>query len=410
MHLPESHGRPPAHRGVSSGDSAVFAGCGMWRHRLEIGLLLAALLLAKPRRARAENAISYKYEDYREANGRVAVQAQYGLVEQDLGTDMHLKLLAVTDAIAGATPNGQPPTTLGGDVPLSKMHDRRKAWNADISRQFSRVNIDLGASNSRESDYVSDGWSLNMLTDFNQKNTILLLGVAHNDDKVKVFYQLPLEGKKTTDFVAGITQLLDPRTSVSVNAGYGSISGYLGDPYRVVLKTVEIIPGLFLPRTGGENRPRTKDQWTVSLLANRAYPDLNGALEAGYRLYRDTFGTTAHTVDLAWFHKISEHLTLRAGLRLYQQSAAEFYYISLDGTSIPLTVTPNPAGPFYSSDYRLSAFRSFDYSLKAIWKFNESWQVDATIDQYEMRGRDGITSPSAYPRASNTTFGIKFGW
>ena len=38
------------------------------------------------------------------------------------------------------------------------------------------ANVALGFGNSRESDYVSNGYSINTLTDFNQKNTTLLLG------------------------------------------------------------------------------------------------------------------------------------------------------------------------------------------------------------------------------------------
>lgn len=373
-------------------------------------LLAAGLFLAQPRAARAENSVSYKYEDYRESGGRVAVQAQYGAIEQDLGPDMHLKLQGVIDAIAGATPTGQPPATPGGPVPLSHIEDRRKAWNADFSRQFARVNVSVGYANSRESDYVSNGWSVNTLTDFNQKNTTLLLGAAGTDDEVKVFFQTPREKKRSGDYIAGVTQLLDPRTSVSLNLGYGIARGFLADPYRLMFKNVEVVPGLFLPTTRAENRPRERDKWTLQGSVNRAFPQLHGAVEASYRYYRDTFGTRAHTVDLAWFQKLGDHFVLRPGLRFYDQGAADFYRLTLDGTTIPLASRPNPAGPFYSADYRLSAMRTWTYGLKAIWTINASWQLDAALEQYDMRGKDGITSPSVYPDATITTFGAKFSW
>jgi hypothetical protein len=410
MRLPESSDGSVAPRDFARVGGAVRAALGSRCRRADLVLLLAGLLLAQPRAARAENSVSYKYEDYREAGGRVAVQAQYGLVEQDLGPDLHLKLQGVIDAIAGATPTGELPATPGGAVPLTQMHDRRKAWNAEFSRQFSRVNVALGFANSRESDYVSNGWSVNTLTDFNGKNTTLLLGVAGTDDDVKVFYQVPRERKRSTDLIAGVTQLLDPRTSVSVNLGYGGADGYLSDPYRAIQKTVELFPGFFVPRARLENRPRTRDKWTLQTGVNRAFPDLNGAVEASYRFYRDTFGTTAHTLELAWFQKVGPHLVLRPALRLYDQSAANFYYTTLDGTPIALATLPNPAGPFYSADYRLSALRSYNYGLKAIWTVNASWQLDAALEEYEMKGRDDITSPSAYPRATIATFGVKFSW
>jgi hypothetical protein len=97
----------------------------------------------------------------------------------------------VLDAITGATPTGQPAPAGSDQVPLSKLTDRRKAWNADFSRQFSGINIALGVGNSRESDYVSTGWSLNTLTDFNQKNTTLLAGVAGLIEVAEALQHLP---------------------------------------------------------------------------------------------------------------------------------------------------------------------------------------------------------------------------
>ena len=187
---------------------------------------LAALLVwLAPRGARAENSVTYKYSDYREADGRIAVKTQGAYIEKDLGTEMHLKLEGVLDAITGATPSGQPAPAGTAQVPTSNLHDRRKAWNADLSRQFPGVNVAVGFGNSRESDYVSNGWSLNTLTDFNQKNTTLLAGVAGTDDDVKVFFQPTWVKKRSNDVIVGVTQLLDPRTSVTLNLTWGRTSG-----------------------------------------------------------------------------------------------------------------------------------------------------------------------------------------
>jgi hypothetical protein len=378
-----------------------------------VGWALGFWVLVQTRTARAENAVSYKYEDYREEDGRISVQSHYGQIEQDLGPDLHVRVEGVIDAIAGATPTGQPPATPGGPVPLTNLTDRRKAWSIDFARQFPRFNLALGFANSRESDYVSNGWSVNTLTDFHEKNTVLLLGAAGTDDDVRVFYQTPRVKKHGVDFIAGITQLLDPRTVVTVNVGYGHSSGYMADPYRVIEQRTEIAPGpppVILPLTYGENRPDTRDKWTVYAAVNRAFPGLHSAAEASYRFYRDTFGTTAHTVDLAWFYRLGTHLVLRPGFRFYDQGAADFYRLTLDGADFTPTGRPNPAGPFFSSDYRLSAFRATTTGFKAVWTLNASWQVDAAIERYAMHGKDSVTSSRVYPTATIETFGIKFSW
>lgn len=374
------------------------------------GLLLATLLLLVSPRARAEGSIAYKYADYRESGGRVAVETQSALIEQTLGTDIRLKLAGVLDAIAGATPTGQPAPAGSNQVPLSKLDDYRKAWNADFSKQFSRLNLSAGFANSRESDYVSTGWSLNTLTDFNQKNTTLLAGVAGTDDDVKVFFQAPYVKKRGQDFILGLTQLLDPHTSVTLNVTYGRSHGYLSDPYKLVQKHVELLPGLFLTQTFRENRPEEREKWVVLAAGNRAFTELHGALDGSYRFYRDTFGTTAHTLEFAWFQRLGEKLILRPGFRFYQQSAADFYYYNLDRATLVPVRNPSPSGPFYSSDFRVSSFRSENYGLKAIWDPTPWLQFDAALERYAMHGRDNATPASAYVRATILTLGARISW
>jgi hypothetical protein len=258
---------------------------------------------------------------------------------------------------------------------------------------------------------VSTGWSVNTLTDFNQKNTTLLVGVAGTDDDIKVFFQTPRAKKRTNDVIVGVTQLLDAHTSISFNATWGRQTGYLSDPYKLVAKTVEVIPGVFLPFTFAENRPDERTKWIGLVGFNRSFPEAHGAIDATYRFYRDTFDTTAHTIDLAWFQHVGQRLILRPGVRFYDQTAADFYYYDLDRTAIaPVGSRPRPNGPFYSSDYRLSEFHTFTYGLKTVWNITDALQIDAALERYAMRGTDHVTPQSAYSRANIITAGLKFSW
>ncbi len=375
-------------------------------------LVLSALLAwLTPRTARAENSLRYKYQDYQEMGGRIGVKVQGAAVEQDFGTATHLKVEGVMDAIAGATPSGQPAPAGSDQVPLSILHERRKAWDAALSHQFSGLNLSIGAANSRESDYVSTGWSLNTLVDFNQKNTTLLVGFAGTDDDIKVFYQTARAKKRSHDLIVGVTQLLDPRTSVTLNFTWGHQRGYLADPYKLVQKSTEIIPGVSLPLTFAENRPDERDKWIGFAGINRTFPEVHGSIDLSYRLYHDTYNTTAHTIDAAWFQHCGERLIFRPGVRFYNQNAAEFYHYDMDRTTIaPAFGPPRPNGPFYSSDYRLSAMQTFAYGLKVIFNVTDAWQFDAALEKYDMRGTDHVTPQSAYCRASIITLGGRFSW
>ena len=378
-------------------------------------VLFIATLLAwlAPRAVRAENSLSYKYEDYRESGGRIGVKTQGAYAQQDLGLDTHVKVQGVLDAIAGATPNGVPAPAGTDQVPLTEMHERRKAWNADVSHQFSRVGLDFGFGNSRESDYVSNGWSLNSVTDFNEKNTELLAGIAGTDDKIKVYYSsiVPRQRKHTNDYILGVTQLLDPRTALTLNFSWGRQEGYLSDPYKLVQKSTEIFPGVFLAHTYAENRPQTRDKWIALVGLNRAFPEVHGTVDGTYRYYHDTFGVDANTIDLAWFQQLTDRWILRPSFRFYDQSAASFYHYNLDATNIvPVSGTPQPAGPFYSSDHRLSALRTYTYGLKLIWNVTAAIELDVALERYDMRGKDSVTPQSAYSRARMITAGGKFSW
>jgi len=382
---------------------------GFSRAHRHSGLLLAvALVVAQPRCARAENSLTYEYEDYREMGGRVSVGTDSALLEQDLGTDMHLKLGGIIDTIAGATPSGMPAPAGGGEVALTHESDLRHAWNSDLSRQFSAVNVDLGFSRSIERDYMSNGWSVNTLADFNQKNTTLLLGAAGTDDNVKVVFRPAWLRKVSNDGIIGVTQLIDPLTSVSINATWTRETGFLSDQYKVVEVNVQIFPGIFLPETFGENRPNARNKGDVFASVNRAFPSLGGAVEASCRFYHDTWGITASTLDLIWLQRAGAHLIFRPDLRLYHQGAARFYSYDLQNSG--LRSTHNPGGPFFSSDARLSALDSVDFGLKTIWKVNDRLQFDVALEGYRQRGTDGVTSQSAYYRARIMTFGSKLSW
>ena len=324
--------------------------------------------------------------------------------------EARIKITGVMDTISGATPTGEPVDPATGQVPLSQMHDVRKAWTADYSRQFGRTNVALGVANSRESDYVSTGFSLNTLTDFNQKNSTLLLGVSGTSDDVKVFYQAARASKHTVDLIAGVTQLLDENTSLVLNLSYGSASGYLSDPYKLIEKNTELLPGLFLPLTFIENRPDSREKWVGFASLNHSAPALKGAVEASYRLYHDTFGITSHTLAAAWLQRLGDEVILSPSVRYYTQEAADFYRVSLDGTAISPGTRPNPAGPFYSADYRLAAFDSWTWGGKVVWTPKPAFQADLAWESYRMTGRDSVTSASAFPKAGIVTLGFRYAW
>jgi hypothetical protein len=377
--------------------------------------LTAILWICQPRSARAEDSLTYKYSSYAEDNNRISVKSNYAMANVDLSPDTSLKVMGVTDSIAGATPTGAVALVAGDPVPTGDMKDFRKAVNLDLIHQIKAVNVDLGFGISKESDYLSHAWSINTLTDFHQKNTRLLLGYAGTDDTIHE----PKLGwvadryKRGTDLIAGFTQLADPDDSLTLNFTFGRADGYLDDPYKIVSTTMlNTDPGLYF--TVPENRPREKNRFGIFFGTNSNFSDVHGALETSYRFYHDSFGVTSHTGTVRWIQNLGDYFIIEPSLRYGIQSAASFYHYNLDSAGIVTSYDPTKgetgtgSPPYYSSDYRLSRMRTVDIGLKLTWNMGVKSSMDVAIDRYTTHGLDHVTPQDAYSQARIVTAGFKY--
>ena len=381
------------------------------RRALPAALAAAALALCQPRpSARADGSVAYKYENYREEDGRISVITQAGSADEDVGAYGHLSLTGTIDAVAGATPTGRPAPEGSDQVVLTEIHTRRKAWSGDYSEQLGNVNVDAGFAESRESDYVSRGWSLNTLSDFDEKNTSVRAGIAGTSDRVEVFFTPEYLAKHTEDAILGVTQVLDRLTVATLNVSVGRSTGYLAEAHKFVEKSIEILPGLFLQESFGENSPNARNRESVFASLERAFPRARAALDLSYRFYADSYGIVAHTLSAGWVQHLGPYLLAEPTVRFYRQSAASFYHYNLDSTSIVPVRFPNGTGPYYSSDFRLSAEDSASVGVKLTWKASDRVHLDAGYEHFAIAGRDKVTPASAYPTANITTVGIRYLW
>jgi hypothetical protein len=192
---------------------------------------------------------------------------------------------------------------------------------------------------------------------------------------------------------------------LTANLSYGKENGYLGDPYKVVQKSVEILPDFFLPILFPENRPGTREKWIFFTELLRDFQSLNGSLQGSYRYFSDDGGIDAHTMTLEWFQRLSDKVIIRPLYRYHRQSAADFYYYDLDQTNITPDRDSVGEAPYYSSDHRLSNLETHTYGAKLVWFINEDWEFNIKYSRYEMNGLDGITHQSAYSKANIITVG-----
>lgn len=283
-------------------------------------------------------------------------------------------------APAAPAPAPAPAPEKQAKVPKADFSDERYAGNVELIKRLGRHTLSGLLSYSTESDYDSLGLALKDAVDFNQKNTTLLLGGAYTHDKLTPANGIPADTKDTMDAIVGLTQLLDPRTVLTVDLSLGYSQGLLSDPYKVVELNGQLVP---------ERRPDSKNKQIVFLSLAHYFPSVHGSVEGSYRYYMDSFGIDAHTVDLAWFQKLGRRWTLRPLVRFYSQSAADFYGVRFAGSP-----------ESYSSDYRVSALNSLGYGLKLVFVPNARVQFDAEYLRYEQSGTDGVTPDDVYPAAN----------
>ena len=377
------------------------------KYRIHCLLLALYLFSSSPKPIRAEDSLTYKYEDYQEDNDRIRVEAHYLRAEKELGVNTKLGVVGLVDTITGSTPTGEP-IQPGGDpnqVPLDYLEDRRESIITTLDHKSGDHGFTFELSYSDESDYESKGGAFVYKRETNKNNTTFQTGYALLEDELTAPVLLDPEKKTSHDMFVGVSQVIDPATVLTANISYGKEYGFLGDPYKKVQKTVEILPDFFLPITFRENRPRERHKWIFYTELLRDFEKANGSLQTSYRFFSDDANINSHTISIEWFQKLSEKLVLRPNYRFYKQSAADFYVHNLDQTNIIPDSANLGTAPFYSSDHRLSKMETHTYGAKLVWFVNDDLELNIKYNRYEMNGLDNITHFSVYSDADILTVG-----
>jgi hypothetical protein len=363
-----------------------------WRRFLPVGLAFSL-----PQFLHAEDHVDYRYEFYDEDKSRMQIQTHSVYFEQKFTDAVTANGEFVYDGISGATPTGG--YDIAGNPIFTKLEDTRYAANLEFNWHQKNNTLSPGFAYSKESDYESYGISLNDALEFNDKNTTIQFGISHNFDSVRKSDRINWVGKDSTDALIGVTQLLTPRDILSLAFTLGYDSGFLNDPYRIITFNLS---GFSYP----EIRPGYRNKQVLFTSLTHHFDSLNASLEGSYRFHHDSYGIFSHTIGLTWHQLIGQHLIVEPMFRIYEQSSADFYYLSVNGF-FPSDPFPRPA--YYSADYRLSKFYSLDYGLEVTGIINDHLRVTAGYHRYEMNGLDNTPS-AAYPQANVFTVGLSFSW
>lgn len=338
------------------------------RPTIGLTLLTAAMALPAIGPVHAETApergtIALKtldYVDSQPANQRIRVGALALRIAAPISGDWLVGGTAVTDSISGASPAYH--TTA-----LTRMRDRRNAGTGEVTRYFEHGTLTVGASQSRESDYLSRGFSVLATRSGEDKKTTWSAGIGVLRDLITpTNHVIDRDHKKVDDLLLGVTQVLTPRDIVQLNAGLSFGHGYFSDPYKAV-----------------DNRPRYRNHATLTARWNHHFDAIDGTLRLSYRHYADTWAIRSHTLGAEFVQTLPGGWSVTPIARAYTQTAARFYIEA--GPAGPFGPAPPAGAVFFSADQRLSAFGGRTYGLKIAKQIGPDWQADVKVERYEQR-------------------------
>ena len=365
----------------------------------------------------SEKAFRLKFQDWVEDDDRIRVRSWYTEAGASLKNGWEVGVVGMVDTITGSTPYGTPPTDNRNDW-LAELEDERTAGVISLATQKDDYKFSFEYGLSEESDYLSRSYAAGVSRGFAEDTLTLSAGLSYLDDEVDSDVPggpgLGIQARRTPEIFLGVERILDPQTKFSFNLTYSRPKGYLSDPYRIIGLTETLFAGqpeeVDVVYPYSENRPNKRETFVTYLEGVRLFKELDASAEASYRFFTDDSDLSGHTFEFQWLQRFGDKFVLRPLFRHYRQNAADFYFLTLDGTGIIPDPQPDGTGSFYSSDYRLSEFKANTYGLKLTYFHRSDLSFDLSYDRYAVTGTDGQTDQRVYPDAGVLTFGFQWGF
>lgn len=303
---------------------------------------------------------------------RYAIKTQQIHFQQPFAGEYGIDVQLLHETMSGASPWYITP---GANGPVQVMsgatiEETRNDVSVALSRYLQDMRFGATLGFSDENDYRS----LHVAVDGEWEQTAQRswsAGLGYSSDKLEPTdagstrfpNRIAKADKDSLTVFAGVTQVLDPLTTLSGSVTYTRLDGFLSDPYKRVFVANNL---------ANDSRPDGKQEWVGLLRLRRHFPAIRGTLHVDYRYYHNDWEIDAHTLDAAWYQHLGDHWMLIPGLRYYSQSQAFFYHVYYN--------TPRSDG-FASSDYRLSPYGAISYRIR-LGRDLGNWRVHLGYERY----------------------------
>ena len=344
------------------------------------------------------------------------ISAKKDLNDTDI-LSMKLTLNALTGASAnGAVPSSQPQTFTSpsgkdtytvdpNETPKDpSFRDARASYGITWDQALDRFDrLKLGANVSVEQDFLSLSGNAGWSTETHQRNTRYDIGANLELDAISPSGGAPEpltvmdlnasndnggddddeeeggEHKSRTvlDLLLGVTQIIDRSSLFQVNLSLSAADGYMTDPYKFV-SVVDPVSGDPV-RILYESRPSTRSKTSIFGKYKKTFAN-EDVLTASLRWMTDDWGVDSQTLNLSYRLVFDGGHYLQPHLRLYRQTAADFYRYFLR--------SDEPLPRHASADYRLGELSTRTVGIKygKSDPFGNDWSVRL---EYYLQSGDG---------------------
>lgn len=247
-------------------------------------------------------------------------------------------------------------------VSASEYTEKREENTISVDYLRQKTTMSMGYTRSVESDYEAKTLSLGISQDMFGDLTTVSMGFAVGDNLVGQNGNDSFEEEsKVRSYRISLSQILTRNLLMALSLETITDEGYLNNPYRSVRYRDSGSPiGYSFQQ---EVYPGTRTSNAVALRANY-FLEQRAALHGGYRVFSDSWGIDANTIELGYTLPYGDSWIFEASLRLYAQSDAEFY-----SDLFPFQDAQN----FLARDKELSKFSSTTLGFGASWEFGAAW-------------------------------------
>lgn len=333
---------------------------------------------------------------------------------RELDNNEAIVIQADFDVVTGATPNGASATNevqsftmasgvgsysvSANELPVDDTHmDVRMALNLMYESEVNSVfRINYDSRISMEFDYLSLGGGVEFLYDINQHLTTLLSGVNIEYNRVHPVGGVPIAfssmqapasfqpkdvasiSRRQSGVHIGINQILNKKSLLQLKYSFANATGYLTDPYKIVT----VVDDQAINETGKsinylyENRPDQRKIQNIYVAYKLNFD--TDVIDLSYRYYWDEWDVKSSTLDMKYRYSFGDRKYIQPHLRIYGQSAAEFYRHSLNiSEAIP---------EFASADFRLAEFNAYTVGFRYGKSYSEGREQSIGLEYYTQRG------------------------